>query len=380
MSGGAERQLVNLVRSTSDDVVTHVVCVIDDPSFFQADVLSAGYPVISFGINKKRPFFEAASRFRRVIADERPDVIHSWLYDANIAARMAVFPSRRMPIITSLQLADYEPEAARIGNWNPYKIFGLRMIDRVTSWFARPHFVACSEFVLRSYEKHFGFGGSDASVIFNSVDPAALSTPGKRPEELRSQLGLPTDAFVYLNVGRLDPQKNHRSLFEAFAHVLTEVRDAYLLLAGAGQMDAGLKTLATELGIGSRVLFLGRRDDIGTLLELADVFVFPSLFEGLPVALVEAMFFSLPCIASEIPVFREVIEDGVNGLLVDPHSPSELGHAMIKLSNDPGLRTSLGERAFELVNKRFHTVQTAPRWEDLYRQMSTKPGNTRGNL
>jgi glycosyltransferase involved in cell wall biosynthesis len=370
MSGGAERQLVNVIGSTSKDVVTHIVCVIDDASFFGPDVTAAGYPLIELGINKKRPFFKAAWRFRKVIAEQRPDLIHSWLYDANIVARLASFPSRRIPIVTSLQLADYEPEAARIGSWNPYKVLALRKFDQITFWLARPYFVACSEFVRHSYERYLGLDTASITVIYNSVDPDALNGPAKSEQELRMELGLPKDAFVYLNVGRLDAQKNHRVLLEAFRTTCEVVSDAYLLLAGQGPLEASLKQYADDLGIGKKVQFLGPRDDVGALLTLADVFVFPSLFEGLPVALVEAMFFSLPCIASQIEVFQEVIDDRLSGLLVDPRSPINLSEAMTELYNDPALRASLGGAAYDVVSRGFRSSHSARQWEELYQRLS----------
>ena len=124
--------------------------------------------------------------------------------------------------------------------------------------------------------------------------------------------------------------------------------------------------------INEKILFLGRRDDVGALLKLANVFVFPSFFEGLPVALVEAMFKSLPCIASRIEVFEEVISDGETGLLVDPASPDELKDAMIKLYKNADLRKSLGENAFRQAMAKFHADTTARQWEDFYQKVKAQ--------
>src|SRR5688500_17537925 len=146
-SGGAERQVVNLVGSTSGKIINHTVCVIGEADFFAPAIRKAGYKVIKLGIYRKHPFFRAALKFRGVIAEEKPDIIHSWLYDANISARLAVFFNVKMPIITSFQLADYEPEATRIANWHPQKIRGLKAIDKLTSLTTKPYFVPCSEFV-----------------------------------------------------------------------------------------------------------------------------------------------------------------------------------------------------------------------------------------
>lgn len=371
-SGGAERQLVNLVRSTAKEKVDHVVCVINDADFFAGDIREAGYRVVELKIKEKRPFLRAARAFGKVMAVEDPDVVHSWLYDANISSRLAGFLNRGTPIITSLQLADYEPDGIRAAGWNPAKVRGLKFIDQITARFSRTHFVACSDFVNHSYKRHFGIDPNRIETIYNAVDIAALSTEDGADIRLREELRLPEDAFIYLNVGRLDPQKNHDLILDAFAQAKEIVPTAYLLLAGTGPLDTYLKKKAKDLGIEDRIFFLGRRSDVGALMEFADVFVFPSLFEGLPVALAEAMFKSLPCIASRIEVFEEVIEDRKTGLLVDPRSAEQLRDAMVELYGKPQLRKSLGENAHDRASKVFNAALTATQWEELYQRIAKR--------
>lgn len=376
LSGGAERQLVNLVSNTSKEIIDHVVCVIGDASFYAPYIREANCRIIELDIFTKHPFFRTAAKFRRVVRAQKPDIIHSWLYDANISARLATFPNGKIPIVTSLQLADYEPEAARIGNWNPYKVRGLKAIDKLTAMMVKPYFVPCSEFVKNSYQRHYGIDESKTRVIYNSVDPDGLEASEDDVKNLRRELALPSNAFIYLNVGRLDPQKNHKLLFGAFKQILPEAPNAFLLLAGVGDLENELKKRCEDLGIDEKVIFLGRRNDVGALLELADVFVFPSFFEGLPVAFVEAMFKSLPCIASRIEVFQEFIDHRETGLLIDPASPGELKDAMIELYQNAPFRKSLGEKAFHTAKARFHTATTAGQWEEFYREVASRSGKS----
>lgn len=368
-SGGAERQLTNVVRGTSIEAINHVVCVIGEAEFFAPYIREANFKVIELNINGKRPFLETALKFRKIIAEEKPDIIHSWLYDANVSARLANFLNGKTPIITSLQLADYEPEVGRIGNYNPRKVQALKYIDKFTALVAKPFFVPCSEFVKNSYAHRYGLDESRTQVIYNAVDPSVLSASEDDLKKIRAELALPLDAFVYLNVGRLDPQKNHKVLFEAFQAVAAEIPNAFLLLAGIGPLENELKNLAGSLGIAEKILFLGRRNDVGALLELADVFAFPSFFEGLPVALVEAMFKRLPCVASRIEVFEEVITDRETGLLVNPNSAAELKDAMIELYRNASLRKSLGENAFREAKAKYDIAVTARQWEKFYQKV-----------
>ncbi len=368
-SGGAERQLVNLVGSTRAEKINHVVCVIGEADFFAPSIRQSGGKVIELNISAKRPFFQAAQKFRQIIREEKPDIIHSWLYDANVAARLANLLNSKTPIITSLQLADYEPEAARIGNWNPHKVRVLKAIDKFATILTKPYFAACSEFVKKSYQKHYGIDETRTEVIYNSVNADFLASSENDLKKLREEFGFSSDTFVFLNVGRLDAQKNHRLIFEAFRQVSAELPNAVLLLAGIGGLENELKKAVKDLQIDGKVYFLGRRNDVGALLEFADVFVFPSFFEGLPVALVEAMFKSLPCIASRIEVFEEVITNDENGLLIDPNSPDELKEAMIKLYRRTDLRKMLGENAFQTANTKFNSTETARQWEDFYKKV-----------
>ncbi len=368
-SGGAERQLVGLVLTSSQARVSHIACVISDSSFLGPTLAENGFQVIELGLNAKRPFISGALAFRKIIELYQPSVIHSWLYDANIVARLALLPFNRIPLVTSWQLTDYDPVTIASAGWSPIKIAGLKILDQVTSLISTPHFVACSETVRHSFDRHFKCKGRGVRTIYNSVDLKALASTPDSNSRLKNELGLPNDAFVFLNVGRLDPQKNQQLILRAFSDVIGYAPNSYLLLVGVGGIEHQLRELTDELGLSNKVRFLGMRNDVGDLLHLADVFVFPSLMEGLPVALVEAMYKSLPCIASRLDVFREVIDDREDGLLVDPNSPSELANAMIELYKDVDFRQTLGMRAYEKALSKFNATTNSRQWEALYSEI-----------
>lgn len=374
-SGGAERQLANLVGSTSKNIINHTVCVIGEADFFSSSIREAGYEVIKLNITGKRPFIQAARKFRQVVRSVKPDIIHTWLYDAHIAARLACISDKKLPLVTSLQAPDYEPEIINIGNWSPRKVEVLKKIDKFTASLKKPYFVPCSHFVKKSYQNYYKIDEQKTQVIYNCVDPGLLTTSEAEKRDLLTRLSLSDDAFIFLNVSRLDPQKNHTVLIKAFDKVSKEIPDAYLILVGVGGLENELKSLVKNLQIEKKVLFLGRRNDIGTLLEIADVFVFPSLFEGLGVALIEAMFKSLPCIISKIEVFEEIIRNEETGLIIDENSAEELEEAMIKLYKDKDKRKLLGERALYQAQKKFDAKVTARQWEEFYLKVKAESQN-----
>lgn len=368
-SGGAERQLLNLVSTSSNDVIEHVVVMIGGDSFFASDFAKIGCRVLDLGIHGKHPFISAALQFRRVIKNERPNVINSWLYDANVSARLAGL-GLGIPIVTSLQSADYDPSARDAGNWNPHKVRGLRWIDKITYELAKPYFVACSKFVKASYSCNYGIHEDKTVVIYNAVNSDSLKAGVDEVMALREELDLPADAFVFLNVGRLDRPKNHKIAIDAFSKIAGEIPQSFFLIAGNGPLESQLGEHVRSLKLDKRIRLLGRRSDIGALLRLANVFVFPSLLEGLPVALAEAMFAGLPCVASRIEVFEEIVTDGLTGLLVDPSSQEELMASMLRLYNDTEFRQALGENAQRFARLTFNAFETAKQWEGLYTRLA----------
>ncbi len=367
--GGAERQLVNLVSNTDKNDFSHLVCTLKDSDFFAPAIYAAGHEVCELGVTGKHPWFSGTSKLLAVIRDYQPDIIDTWLYDANIIGRLAQFRNFRIPLITTLHSPEYEPDTIRAANWSPIKVEGLRQIDKLTARLTNPYFVACSQYVKKSFQKRLNIADSQIRVIYNATDPELLKCAEGDAQRLRHDLKIPPEGFVYLSVGRLDAAKNHALLLRVFPQVLARVPQAYLVIVGTGVLEQELKELADTLKISHRVQFLGRREDVGACLKMADAFVFSTLLEGHPLALVEAMFKELPCVASDIEVLREVLTDNKNGLLFNLNNPSGLATAMCKLFHEPELRRRLGRQALKDVERRFHIRRIASEWEDFYRQL-----------
>ena len=363
--GGAQRQLVSLVSGLSGNGYEHIVCYLRPPSDFQEELQRNGLNVVGLNVSGPTKWLTAAARLARLVKSYQPDIVQTWLMDANISARLNQLMGPRIPLITSLQNADYEPETIQAANLPRKKVSALRWVDQFTARLTKPRFVACSNFVMRSARDRLEIPESSFDVIYNSVDPETLHCQPGEAQRLRESLTIPPDGFVFLNVGRLDPQKGQEYLLQAFQQVAAAVPNVFLAIAGDGPREKRLKDMANELGIVDQVRFMGRRSDIGACLEMADVFVFPSLFEGLPLALVEAMFKNVPCIVSRIATLLEVIDED-SGLLVAPGSADELAAGMMELYSNPERRKILGARAGEVAAARFHRRVTAPQWQNLY--------------
>lgn len=180
------------------------------------------------------------------------------------------------------------------------------------------------------------------AVAPNGVDVAALRA---LPAATRAELDLAPDALVVLTIGRRAPQKGDRYLLDAWPQVVAGHPRAVLVLVGDGPLEAEVQAQAAALGIAASVRFLGRVPQAARLLGLADIFVLPSIFEGLPYALLEAMALGRACLASNIAGVREVLRAGETGLLAPPAKPAALAAGLLRLAGDASLRARLGAAA-----------------------------------
>ena len=157
-------------------------------------------------------------------------------------------------------------------------------------------------------------------MLNNAIDAAVYSFDASKREEMRRQLDL-TDELVVGHVGRFNPQKNHPFLLDIFTSLLKKEPDAVLLLVGGGEGMPKIQAKAQELGIAERVRFLGVRSDVADLMQTMDVFVFPSLYEGLPVTMVEAQVSGLPCIISDKVPPECILTEGLVNIMPLSASP-----------------------------------------------------------
>jgi glycosyltransferase involved in cell wall biosynthesis len=198
------------------------------------------------------------------------------------------------------------------------------------------------------------------------------------PEEkaaLREALGLPEDALVVTYTGRLLRGKGLETLLDAFARVAAFEPRAHLMLVGSGAGQAlsnedELRERVSRLGLGGRVTFTGRVDDVENCLGASDVFAFPSEFEALGLSLIEAAACALPCVGTRTGGIVDVIEDGRTGLLVPPADVEGLAMALGALVADPDRRAALGARGRERVVERFDVETSVDRYHALLHELA----------
>lgn len=189
--------------------------------------------------------------------------------------------------------------------------------------------------------------------------------PAAAPAPLRAELGLGSHDRLLLAVGNLYPVKGHADLVAAVATLATRHPSLHLAIAGRGDLADALRRDAVARGIGARVHLLGLRSDVADLLASADAFVLPSHSEGLPLALLEAMFCGLPIVATRVGEVPAALGDDA-GLLVEPGRPDELARAIERLVSDAELARGLGARARARALAEFDVTKMAGRYTTLY--------------
>jgi glycosyltransferase involved in cell wall biosynthesis len=203
-------------------------------------------------------------------------------------------------------------------------------------------------------------------LIWNGapLDEFAPAGP-ERARRVRQELGLPDSGLVVGSIGRLNAQKGHRFLIDAAAPLCRRQGDLRVLIVGDGDLMEDLRGHAAELGVADRVVFTGHRTDVPDLLAALDVFCISSLYEGTPLALFEAMAAGRAVVSTAVDGCREVLEDGVTGLLVPPGDATALGAALDRVLGDAGLREALGRQAFE-ASRAYDVRSCVEQMEALY--------------
>jgi len=342
--------VLNLVRHLPSRFEPRVCCI-HHAGPMGEEIRATGVPVDVLGLNPgfRRPFDVA--RIRRYFLKHQPHVVHTFLMTGSLYGRLAaILAGVRVVIGTEVNIYARKP-------WR--HIVGERLLmmgtDRV---------IASAATVREAYLRQLQADADKVEVIYNAVDWSQLHQ-SVAPDALRASIGIPVDAKVAGIIARLNEQKGHTHLLEALA---TEPRlaDVHLMIVGDGELATDLRHDADRLNLARRVHFLGARRDLGNLLAAMDVFVLPSLWEGLPLSLVLAMGAGIPVIATSVGGVPEVVQDGRTGLLVPPGDPAALGQALARAFDDRALRDRLAGAASAAVRSRFGVDQYIDSIVDLY--------------
>lgn len=277
-----------------------------------------------------------------------PDLIHSSLFHANLAARLFGRLDRRRPVITSTVTIEIQRR------WH-------RLLESLTSGLSDLH-VANARVVGRHVREDLGFDPCNVQVIPNGLDFAEIA---RMPAVRRQDFGLEVHVPLVLWAGRMDPVKN----LETFVEVVARVRRRTALqavLVGDGSVRARIETLVTNRGLTRDVCFVGWSENVVGWLKTADLLLFPSWTEGSPNVVLEAMACACPVVAADVPGCSALITAGRTGSLYAPADAGGLAQCVHDLLNDAERRRRYSDLASKWVLRRHRIQDVVLRWRDAY--------------
>ena len=353
-TGGMENGVCKLLVGLDHDRFEQTLCTIfsgDEP-----EGLSDTRCLCLNQMPNRRAFL--VPTLQRIFARERPDIVHSrnWgAIEATLGARLA-----RVPAVVhsehgrDLQSIVHQP-------WRK------KLLRRFFYGWAN-ELVCVSQELREHYCRELGLPAERFQVLSNGVDTDRFRPNGFIRAELRRSVGAQTDTVVVGTVGRLDAMKDHLTLFRAVELALNRDLDLRLLIVGEGKERPVLEAyLAGHPRLSARTWLVGNVRDVENWLNAFDVFVLPSLSEGMSNTLLEAMAVGLPAIATAVGGNTEVIENSHSGLLVEPQKPEKISELLMRLGADLALRCAIGKAARNRAEERFSLRSMVMRYEDLYR-------------
>ena len=296
--------------------------------------------------------------------EAQPDIIHSHRYKEHILGAFAAKLSHN-----PLMVQTYHGLEEHLFGWAGLKMHLYNGINIAVGKMAADGIVGVSSEITTILERRYS--SADVRCIRNGIDLTRVTLTVDR-SAMRAQLGIPSDTFVVGTVGRLMPIKGYDYLIEAFAQLRRQhgQRQSRLMIVGDGPLRSSLEQLAEVKGILNEVQFLGMRTDVYDLMRSFDVFALPSLHEGVPMVLLEAMAVGVPIVASRVGGIPEILKDGEEALLVPAKDPAALAQKLAECASSPDCRARLSRAARERVETQFSITASATMMRDMYWSLS----------
>ena len=368
-TGGAEFSTLELFKYLKENHVNIKICKLKNmhPEY-EPDAFDLSTDIISTLPNGS--FLQKRNSLKKIISEFKPYIIHSVLFKANLLVRsVRVFDSSFVHI-ESLVNHTYSENRLSEKGVTKFKLEGYRFLDRITAFFGTNHFHPNGYSVAKHYQDKLGINQNKMTVVHRGRD---LKEYNVNPLS-RENFGIDNDKIILINVARQEYQKGQDVLLEALTTLPSDVlNQIHLLIVGReGKLTTNLIKFVKEKKLENSVSFLGHRTDIPSLLKMADIFVFPSRFEGLPGVLIEAEASSLPIICSDLPMMTEVIEVDKNGLVFDINNIIQLANRIEILVNDIQLRKEFSNNSLEIFKEKFQIDAVHQKMLDLYHKLLSK--------
>jgi glycosyltransferase involved in cell wall biosynthesis len=359
--GGAEKALYELVRRIDRNRYRVVVCSLKRPGAYSARLAETADEFCHLGLSEAGGlravfnFIPATLRLVALMRRVRPDIVHCFLFRASLMGRLAACLCPGTAVIA----------AVRVNEQSRLKYTLERLTRSLVSCYT-----AVSEEVRRNMIARAHAAPDTIITMYNGIECALQDMPAPPRVCDETRLAL---------IGRLHRQKGHSVLLDAVAIIINSGRRVHLYLAGDGPDEDLLRQQASTLGIANSVTFAGVVDDVVAFMADIDIVVLPSLWEGMPNVLLEAMAAGRPIVATNLPGIEEMVQDGTSAVLCEPGQARPLADAIMRLMDNPGLACALAREAQRDVRKRFDIMYTIAATQALYESLMRNRHMERGS-
>ncbi len=364
-TGGAETMLMRLIEATEGAVLRNTVISLTDIGATGRNIQALGVPVGAIGMTRGIPNPAAIVSVARQIMREKPDVIQTWMYHADLLGGIAARCVRERRVVWGVHNTTLDP----------------RYSKRTTIWTARmcalvspliPAAIVCCAEETRRLHRTLGYSAEKLRVIPNGFDVRQFSPDHVRGRSVRRELGIPQSATVVASIGRFDPQKDHANFCHAAGLVQTTLLGVHFVLCGEGLTDSNqeLARWISENNVCNCHL-LGRRDDVARLLNGIDVLVTSSAYgEAFPLVIGEAMASGVPCVVTDVGDSASMVAH--TGQVVASRDSKALARGIIAiLKLPPESRQHLGEQARQRVTEKYSLEAVVRRYHALYEEVAS---------
>ena len=347
--GGGELKLLELIRNLNPEKYRIVIISVGQGGPLEEEFRRLGYPLI---ILEKKFAFDLSLIFKlaKLIKQFRADIVMTTLFYADVLGAYASWLSKIKHVISwEVVTSQYKKR----------HLYAYRAASKKMT-----HVVAVSDAIAKKLILERKIPSSKVMTIHYGIDLKKYHFSNKVGE--KGKLGIDENEMVIATVARLTDQKGHRYLIEAAPKIIRNHPNVRFVFIGDGYLKQKLKTLTDRLKIAEHFLFLGMRNDIIELLNLSDIFVLPSLYEGFPNVVLEAMACAKPVIATAVDGTPEAVVDSVTGYLVPPRNPEALSKAIIRLLDNPQNIRLYGMKGRKRVEKHFSLENQIRQFESLF--------------
>lgn len=355
-NGGAETLAIRLAEKLDKNIFNTMVCSLSDVGPLRDMIIQKKIQFFTLGKVEGKDF-TIIRKLKRLINEQNVDIIHTHNQGPLLYTYLSTFFEKK-PRIVHTEHINMGKEFSYSRRHVLYNNLIYRCLDG---------FLSIAQHLTDDFRKKYRLSHAQIVTIHNGIE----IFPEKKvmSNSLREELRLGSDVPIVGNISALRPQKDHATLINAMNIVVRRFPGVKLAIAGEGELDSDLKKQVKRLNLEDSVIFLGYRSDIREILPQFNLFVLPSLYEGLPLCILEAMEAGKPIVATDVEGTNELIIPQKTGLLTPAGNPEQMAEAIISILSNPMLAEKMGKAARKLVEREYSMGFMIKKYQKYYQDI-----------